>query len=93
MSGSKTISLLIPADSPPQAEDLQAKVQKIVAQKGHFRHVTEQSLLAQIHGKAVAPEEENRRVGESGQADEDETPQKRQERLWKSREEMLERLR
>ncbi|KAK5064367.1 hypothetical protein LTR84_000200 [Exophiala bonariae] len=89
----KTTRLLVPPEASSQQQNLQAQIQQIVSQKGHFRYVTEQSLRAEKQGqKAVndplttddpAPEED---------VDEDETPQKRQERLWKRREEMLERL-
>ncbi|EXJ96225.1 hypothetical protein A1O1_01351 [Capronia coronata CBS 617.96] len=92
MSESKTISLLIPPEQDSTSQDLQVQIQKIVAQKGHFRHVTEQSLLAQIRGKAPGSKHNDPQGDGQVEPEEDETPQKRQERLWKSREEMLERL-
>ncbi len=92
MSQSKSISLLIPPEAHPTSEDLQSQIQRVVVQKGHFRHVTERSLLAEIQGKAPTADRDTDRVGEP-EADEDESPQKRQERLWKRREEMIERLR
>lgn len=96
MPESKTISLLVPPESSSQPQSLQAQIQQIVSQKGHFRHVTEQSLRVEVQGKKSA---NDRLITgsppplEEEEADEDETPQKRQERLWKRRDEMLERLR
>jgi len=48
-------------------------------------------LLAEIQGKAPAADRDTDGVDGPG-AEEDESPQKRQERLWKRREEMIERL-
>ena len=92
MSQSKSVSLLIPSEAPQTSEDLQSQIQRVVVQKGHFRHVTERSLLAEIQGKAPTADKDTDRVDEPG-AEEDESPQKRQERVWKRREEMIERLR
>jgi hypothetical protein len=96
MPESKTISLLVPPESSSQQQSLQAQIQQIVSQKGHFRHVTEQSLRAEIQGKKSAHDPlitGSPPTLEQEEPDEDETPQKRQERLWKRRDEMLERLR
>lgn len=87
-----TISLVIPTEPSTRSEDLQSQIRRVIAQKGHFRHVTEESLLAEIHGKAPTVAKEATRDVEA-QTDQDDTPQKRQERLWKRREEMIERLR
>ncbi len=92
MSQSTSISLLIPSEASLTSEDLQSQIQRVVVQKGHFRHVTERSLLAEIQGKAPAADRDTDGVDGPG-AEEDESPQKRQERLWKRREEMIERLR
>ena len=95
MPESKTISLLVPPDPSTKAQNLQAQIQQIVSQKGHFRHVTEESLRAEIQDKATNqdPLIPDAHLKDTNEDDEDETPQKRQERLWKRREEMLERLR
>ncbi|KIX06739.1 uncharacterized protein Z518_04715 [Rhinocladiella mackenziei CBS 650.93] len=87
-----SISLLIPPEPTSRSQDLQTQIQRITAQRGHFRHVTERSLLAEIQGKASAPDVLDSRREDDAQAEEDEPPQKRRERLWKCREEMLERL-
>ncbi len=94
MSESNTISLLVPQKPSPRSHDLPAHIQKIVAQKGHFRHVTEQSLRAEIQGKtpATSSQAQDSLTSEAGPPDDEELPQKRQERLWKRREEMIERL-
>ncbi|KAK5223180.1 RNA polymerase II mediator complex subunit [Exophiala xenobiotica] len=91
MSQSRSISLLIPSEASLTSEDLQSQIQRIVVQKGHFRHVTERSLLADIQGKAPTADRDSDRVDEP-ESEEDESPQKRQERVWKRREEMIERL-
>lgn len=96
MPESKTISLLVPPESSSQQQSLQAQIQQIVAQRGHFRHVTEQSLRVDIQSKKSANDPlttSSPPTLEQEEADEDETPQKRQEHLWKRRDEMLERLR
>lgn len=95
MSESKSISLLVPPELSSKQQNLQAQIQQIVSQKGHFRHVTEQSLRVEILGKKPANNPLTADAPASEQADEadDETLQKRQERLWKRRDEMLERLR
>ncbi|KIW20822.1 hypothetical protein PV08_01400 [Exophiala spinifera] len=90
MARSDAISLLIPSQQHGSSEDLQSQIQRVVAQKGHFRHITERSLLAQDQGKASldqSTDSEN-----DVQIEDDESQQKRQERLWKRREEMIERL-
>lgn len=92
MSESKGVSLLIPPQSPLRSQDLQTQIQQIVSQKGQFRHVTKQSLRAESQNKATLNEAIQTRHEEERDADEDDTPQKRQERLWKRRDEMLERL-
>jgi hypothetical protein len=92
MSQSRSISLLIPSEASLTSEDLQSQIQRVVVQKGHFRHVTERSLLADIQGKAPTADRDSDRVDEP-ESEEDESPQKRQERVWKRREEMIERLR
>lgn len=95
MPESKTISLLVPPETSSQQQTLQAQIQQIVSQKGHFRHVTEQSLRSENQGQkaVVDPLATSDLALEGEEVDEDETPQQRQERLWKRREEMLERLR
>jgi len=94
MSESKSISLLVPPELSSQQQILQAQIQQIVTQKGHFRHLTEQSLRVENQGKKSAhdPLTTDAPTSEQENADEDEAPQKRQERLWKRREEMLEKL-
>ncbi|KAH0842675.1 Mediator of RNA polymerase II transcription subunit 17 [Fonsecaea pedrosoi] len=91
MSELDTISLLIPPEPSSKPHDLQAQIQQIIAQKGHFRHVTQSSLLAEIQGEATAPDAVQVDREDEPQA-EDDTPQKRQERVWKRRDEMLERI-
>ncbi|ETI26676.1 hypothetical protein G647_10336 [Cladophialophora carrionii CBS 160.54] len=92
MAESNTISLVIPPEPSSKSQALESQIQQIIAQKGHFRHVTERSLLAEIHGKATAPDVAQERPEEELAADDDETPQKRTERLWERRNQMLERL-
>ncbi|KEF63194.1 uncharacterized protein A1O9_01171 [Exophiala aquamarina CBS 119918] len=94
MPESKSISLLVPSELSSQQQNLQAQIQQIVSQKGHFRHVTEQSLRIDIQGKKSANDPLTADAPASAQddKDDDETPQKHQERLWKRRDEMLERL-
>ncbi|EXJ79445.1 hypothetical protein A1O3_08947 [Capronia epimyces CBS 606.96] len=92
MTESKTFTVPIPPEGSSTSQDLPIQIQKIIAQKGHFRHVAERSLLAEIHGKALASEENGPRSEADGQTNEIEAPQELRERLWKSREEMLERL-
>ncbi|KAL2439249.1 Mediator of RNA polymerase II transcription subunit 17 [Exophiala dermatitidis] len=91
MSDSKTISLLIPSEAPAQSQDWSTQIQKIVAQKGHFRHVTERGLVSRTKDKAV-DSQEKQAANEIQGENEDETRQKHQESLWKGREQMLERL-
>lgn len=95
MPESKTISLLVPPDSSSQQQNLQAQIQQIISQKGHFRHVTEQSLRIESHSQKSAndPSTTDNPASEEEDTDGDDSPQKRQERLWKRRDEMLERLR
>ncbi|KAK4939125.1 RNA polymerase II mediator complex subunit [Elasticomyces elasticus] len=91
MAESNAITVVVPPEPSSRSEDLQSQILRVIAQKGHFRNVTEEGLRAEIHGKAptvvkgAIPENE-------AQGGEDDTPQKRQERLWKRREEMIERL-
>lgn len=92
MPESNTISLLIPPEPSSNSQNLQSQIQQIIAQKGHFRHVTQRSLLAEIQGKAPTSDTSQASQDDDPRAEEDETPQKRQERLWKRRDEMLERL-
>ena len=87
-----TISLVIPSGPSSKIQSLESQIQQIISQKGHFRHVTERSLFAEIHGKASAPDTNQVGQEEEPQADEDDTPQKRTERLWERRNKMLERL-
>lgn len=93
MPESNTISLLIPPEPSSQSQNLQSQIQQIITQKGPFRNVTERSLLADIQGKAPTSDETLSGHQDDETAEEDDSPQKRQERLWKKREEMLERLR
>lgn len=88
-----TINLLIPSQQHESSEDLQSQIQRVVVQKGHFRHVTERSLLAEGLGKAPLDSDKKASHEDDTQIDDDEPQQKRQERLWKRREEMIERLR
>ncbi|KIW41994.1 uncharacterized protein PV06_05585 [Exophiala oligosperma] len=87
-----TINLLIPSQQHESSEDLQSQIQRVVVQKGHFRHVTERSLLAEGLGKAPLDSDKKASHEDDTQIDDDEPQQKRQERLWKRREEMIERL-
>ena len=92
MSEPNTISLLLPPEASSKPRVLQSQIQQVIAQKGHFRHVTESSLLAELHGKRPASDALDAVTQGEAEAAEDESSQKRQERLWKRREEMLERL-
>lgn len=91
MPDSNTISLVIPQEPPSKAQNLESQIQQIISQKGHFRHVTESSLLAESHGKATARDTTQIDLVET-QVEEDDTPQKRTERLWERKAQMLERL-
>jgi len=92
MAQSNAVTVVVPSESSSRSEDLQSQIRRVIAQKGHFRHVTEEALRAGIHGKA--PTTVKGAILEiEAQGDEDNTPQKRQERLWKRREEKIERLR
>ncbi|KIV94725.1 hypothetical protein PV10_02463 [Exophiala mesophila] len=88
MSESRTINLPIPPLPASTSPTLQTQIQQVIAQKGHFHKVTEKSLRAEIDGQA-----ESKLVTDSlqkdDQAKEDESPQARQERIWKSREQMM----
>ena len=68
--------------------DLQSRVLQIINQKGHFRHVTEQSLLAEDES------DESEDAGEEVENDNEvqETFEKRDEKLVKSRDDMLQQL-
>ena len=92
MPDSDTISLVIPPEPSPKSQTLESQIQQIISQRGHFRHVTERSLLAEIHGKAAASDATQAGHDSETQAEEDDTPQKRTERLWERRNQMLERL-
>ncbi len=92
MPESNTFSLVIPQEPLSKSQTLESQIQRIISQKGHFRHVTERSLLAEIHGKASAPDTTQVGQEEEPQAEGDDTPQKRTERLWERRNQMLERL-
>lgn len=92
MSESTSLSLLVPPEPSSKSPDLQLQIQRIVAQRGHFRHVTERSLHAESQGKFSDLNTGADGIDEA-QSDEDEPLLKRQERLWKRREEMIERLR
>ncbi|KIW94610.1 uncharacterized protein Z519_04586 [Cladophialophora bantiana CBS 173.52] len=92
MPDSNTISLLIPPEPSSKPQNLQTQIRQIIAQRGHFRHITERSLLAEIQGKTAAPDAVQAGPEDEPQVEEDDSPQKRQERVWKRREEMLERL-
>ena len=92
MPESKTFSLVIPPEPSSKSQNLESQIQQIIAQKGPFRHVTESSLLADINGNSSAIKATQLSDEDAAPADEDETPQKRTERLWERRIQMLERL-
>jgi hypothetical protein len=92
MPDSRTISLVIPPEPPSKSRSLEAQIQQIISQKGPFRHVTESSLLAEIHGKTSVPDTTEVDQGNLQPDEEDESPQKQTERLWERRNQMLERL-
>jgi mediator of RNA polymerase II transcription subunit 17, fungi type len=78
----------------PENSDLAATLRQIDVQKGAFRHVTELTLLDELH-RTEAGIEEIETEDESGDEDEDESdeiPASRQEKVWKAREEMLKQL-
>ena len=93
MPESKTISLVIPPESSRKSQTLESQIQQIISQKGPFRHVTESSVQAEIHGKAAATGAAQDAPDDAPQVEDGETPQKRTERLWERRNQMLERLR
>ena len=86
-----TSSLRVPISTDYEAQtngagpDLQTKVLQIINQKGHFRHVTEQSLLAQDSDE----EKDETDNIEQGGNEVEETPEKRDETLMKAREDMF----
>ena len=86
-----TSSLRVPISTDYEAQtngagpDLQTKVLQIINQKGHFRHVTEQSLLAQDSDEE---KDETDNIDQGGNEVE-ETPEKRDETLMKAREDMF----
>jgi hypothetical protein len=90
MPESSTISLVIPPEPSPKSHNLESRIQQTISQKGHFRHVTERSLHAEIHGKASVLDTAQVADEDATQADEEDTPQKRTERLWERRKQMLE---
>ncbi|KAJ9606088.1 RNA polymerase II mediator complex subunit [Cladophialophora chaetospira] len=92
MPESNTISLVIPQELPSNLQTLGSQIQQIISQKGHFRNVNESSLVAEIHGKASAPGTTQVDQEIETEAEEDDTPQKRTERLWERKNQMLERL-
>lgn len=88
MSESRTINLPIPPLPSSTPPTLQKQIQQVIAQKGHFHKVTEQSLRTEIEGQTEAKLASNS-LQKDDQAPEDESPQARQERIWKSREQMI----
>ena len=72
-------------DANGPTSDLGKQIQQIVSQEGHFRHITEESLLARRNGlgDSQVDSNDNEAVGED-----DETPQKQQEKLAKEKQEM-----
>jgi Subunit 17 of Mediator complex len=68
---------------------LQSRVLKIIKQKGHFRHVTERSLLAA--DDSGCDENEDSRL-QTEDSDEKETPEDRDVRLAKGKDDMLQQL-
>lgn len=90
---SNIISLVIPPEPTANSNTLESQIQQIILQKGHFRNVSEKSLLAEISGKATASDASQADQEDDAQAEEDESPQKTQERLWERRKQMTERLR
>lgn len=84
-------SLRIPIDTSSYdnrgkpKSDLQSRVLQIIQQKGHFRHVTEQSLLSEEDSDT-----ENEEAKEPD--DEEDTIQNQDEKLVKSRDDMLRQL-
>ena len=69
------------------ASDLLDRVLQIIKQKGHFRHVTERSLLAED-----SDEDEDDNAHPQQQDEEEETSEKRDERLQKGRDDMFRQL-
>ena len=72
-------------DTIGPTSDLGKQIQQIVSQEGHFRHITEESLLAKRDDIADSHDDfnENEASGE-----EDEAPQKRLEKLATQKQEM-----
>jgi mediator of RNA polymerase II transcription subunit 17, fungi type len=89
---SRTVaSFTVPVDVSYQdrkhapSQDLQDRVLQIIQQKGHFRHVTEESLLAQ-------EDDEEDEESNAGEAVEDASPQTAEEKLMKGRVDMMREL-
>lgn len=78
-----------PADAAP---NLQHQIQQLIRERGALRFITKQTLQAEIDQPKGVDESlgDNDEEGES-EAESD-TPQTRQETLWKAREEMLQKL-
>ena len=72
-------------DSLGPTSDLGKQIQQIVSQEGHFRHITEESLLARRDNLADSHDESN---DNEAFGEEDETPQKRLEKLAIEKQEM-----
>ena len=72
-------------DTIGPTSDLGKQIQQIVAQEGHFRHITEESLLAK--GDDLADSHDDSKDNEAS-GEEDETPQKRMEKLAVEKQEM-----
>lgn len=92
------LALYFEPEIPSQSikSNLQSQVQQIIAQRGAFRNITEDSLRKEIaQPKVPDTKDGDDDVMESDGEEEsdEETVQTRQQKLWKSRDEMLQKLR
>lgn len=74
---------------------LQQQIQQLIKQKGALRHITEQSLRTEIDQSAAKdkiPEYDQQGENDGEDDSDNEKPQARQERVWKAREDMLQKL-
>jgi len=93
MVDSATLSVLVPPAEAPKTPDLRSQIQQILAERGVFRRVTEESLRDEINGShTIAAETSSVDHGHQHTDEDEESAQQRQEKLWKQRQEMMEQL-
>lgn len=79
---------------PPRkaAPDLQAQIEQLITQRGALRHITERSLQAELDQIDGPDGTAHTQADDDDSESDDESSQARQEKLWKVREEMIQKL-